>query len=616
MKDGVEDNMAGNPDLKAYFGNEKVPHSPASIVESQTSSTIKKRPRTPIETVIFSTIVALPPTVGMILSWLPFTQISLHGAPHDLILNAWLSVFELSGVLALLAMIMMHRNLPKVKQDHAISQKRQRASRKVKKQKIYHPDFPPPRYFDNLPEKYFTKFMLRESDRRNDEARRSSDRPQEPTRPCTRLAVAQWKDSHPSAEDWIEACSSKTLEQIRRYAKHGGPDLGDLRGTSNTAIDYLFRLRSSFGCRKRLSDYLHSRHTRPMMHTKGASPYDPNFRQHIADHGIFTVGYKYLDDRPLPKPENLTAILEALEKPRPSLNELSFEEYHELVDTITNISNERNVMNSVLTLLEGEARDNKFTAGGVQFRNLNHLTDGSLVAGSPDQYHGARPEQLHRTIRQNLDNSIIPSTHKNLPIAPNFFLEAKGPGGTLAVAILQACYNGALGARGIHNLRSYGSCAPTTYDNRAYTITATYVAETLTIYATHPIRVGERTELIMTRLCAFALTGGLRTFREAATAYRNAIDWAAQQRDIVIRQANERFAQRAAGDNSGSRSIDDSQHEDMIKSLDPLAPVSPHESNKDSKDGQSLDTKLPLTNRRSTRAMSNRNRRGSGISSL
>ncbi|KAH7148314.1 hypothetical protein EDB81DRAFT_841935 [Dactylonectria macrodidyma] len=441
----------------------------------------------------------------------------------------------------------MHRNLRKAKQGHATSQKHEQGPGKVEKQKIHPPDFPPPRYFDNLSQKYLTKFMLRELDRRNTEARRSSDQLQQPTRPCTRLTVARWKDTHPPAERWVEECNSKTLKHIRRYAKHGGPDLADLRGVSNTC-----RLKSNFGRRKRFSDYLHSGRTKPMMHTKGDTPYDANFRQHIADHGIFTVGYKYLDGRPLPKPENFKEILEALAKPRASLNEFSEEDYDKHADIITNVSNEKHVMNSVITCLEGDATENKFISGGVRFRNLSDITDGTLGDGTPDQYHGARPEQLHRTIRQELNKSIIPSTRKDLPITPNFFLEAKGPGGTLGVAILQACYYGALGARGIHNLRCYRSLASTAYDNKAYTITVTYVAETLTIYAIHPIRVDERTELIMTRLCAFALNGGLKIFREAATAYRNAIDWAAQQRNLVIRQVNERlFARRAWSDFSG-----------------------------------------------------------------
>jgi hypothetical protein len=46
-------------------------------------------------------------------------------------------------------------------------------------------------------------------------------------------------------------------------------------------------------------------------------------------------------------------------------------------------------------------------------------------------------------------------TQHDLPIAPNFFLAAKGPDGSAAVAKRQACYDGALGERGMHSLQSY-----------------------------------------------------------------------------------------------------------------------------------------------------------------
>ena len=48
----------------------------------------------------------------------------------------------------------------------------------------------------------------------------------------------------------------------------------------------------------------------------------------------------------------------------------------------------------------------------------------------------------------------------DLPMAPNFSLEAKGPDGSFAVAERKACYDGALGARGIRALRPYQQEAP------------------------------------------------------------------------------------------------------------------------------------------------------------
>jgi hypothetical protein len=70
------------------------------------------------------------------------------------------------------------------------------------------------------------------------------------------------------------------------------------------------------------------------------------------------------------------------------------------------------------------------------------------------------------------------------PIAPNFFLEAKGLDGSLAVARRQACYNGALGTRGIQSLQSYRQ-DELIYDNNAYTFTSTYYSGTLKMYTTY-----------------------------------------------------------------------------------------------------------------------------------
>ncbi|KGQ01358.1 hypothetical protein PAAG_11936 [Paracoccidioides lutzii Pb01] len=87
-------------------------------------------------------------------------------------------------------------------------------------------------------------------------------------------------------------------------------------------------------------------------------------------------------------------------------------------------------------------------------------------------------------------------------MAPNFFLEAKDPDGSLALATRQACYDGALGAQGMHALQSYQQDG-STYDNSAYTPTSTYHGGQLKLYTTHLIKPegpGCRPEYIMTQL--------------------------------------------------------------------------------------------------------------------
>lgn len=71
---------------------------------------------------------------------------------------------------------------------------------------------------------------------------------------------------------------------------------------------------------------------------------------------------------------------------------------------------------------------------------------------------------------------------------------------SFAVAERQACYDGALRAKGIHSLPSYGQ-DEAVHDNNAYPITSTYRAGALMIYAIHPTQPtssGSRHEYHMT----------------------------------------------------------------------------------------------------------------------
>ena len=94
----------------------------------------------------------------------------------------------------------------------------------------------------------------------------------------------------------------------------------------------------------------------------------------------------------------------------------------------------------------------------------------------------------------------------------------------------------------MHSLRSYGLDEPT-YDNKAYTITSIYQRGTLKMYTSHliePSGSGERPEYHMHLLRNQGMNDTADNFRKGATAYRNARDWAKEQRDIAIAQANEK----------------------------------------------------------------------------
>jgi hypothetical protein len=57
---------------------------------------------------------------------------------------------------------------------------------------------------------------------------------------------------------------------------------------------------------------------------------------------------------------------------------------------------------------------------------------------------------------------------------------------------------------------------------------------------------GDRREYFTNKLNVWGMTGKIGPFRQAATAYRNARDWAKEQREEAIRQANQRARERQA----------------------------------------------------------------------
>ena len=107
-----------------------------------------------------------------------------------------------------------------------------------KRQKLNHPRAsqpPPPAFWDNLSKIWLTERALKELDRRNTQS--SLSLPHRRTRrPITRHIVAEWKNKvenwepTQSATDFLARCSTRHLERIKLLARHGGPNLSDLRG--------------------------------------------------------------------------------------------------------------------------------------------------------------------------------------------------------------------------------------------------------------------------------------------------------------------------------------------------------------------------------------------------
>jgi hypothetical protein len=137
---------------------------------------------------------------------------------------------------------------------------------------------------------------------------------------------------------------------------------------------------------------------RALSSTKSSGPYDRDFQQHLVDHGIYPLAYEYPDGRIPPKPNNWKDIKERLARYRSSLSPLRFtnEAHEKFVRANAHAFKEKQITESVISIIEGDNGDARCIAGGIPFKNLSPLTNGTLVPGNPDRYYRARPEQLDR----------------------------------------------------------------------------------------------------------------------------------------------------------------------------------------------------------------------------
>ena len=399
-------------------------------------------------------------------------------------------------------------------------------------------------YWDSLSKLWFTRRALKELNRRNRQAA-SPVRTEIIRRPDLSGEPAALKNCPP---------------QLKRFARHGGPDLRDLRGVTlaqvmsrpslicslqypelvitNSTAHAMPSSQSTSRTRSKSTNTL-GESTVKSSHRK-SSAYHRDFEQHLIDHGIHP-------NNRTRKPHNWEEIQQKMAQPRPSLSPSKFSDgaFETFQQANEEALTEAMVMRKPFPIISGDA--DIHSAGELPFGNLKPLTDGTLVDAKPDFYDGARPAQIDRRIRIELGSSIIPSAQHQAPALPNFFTEVKGPDGSGAVAKRQACYDGVVGERGIDEFRAFGvDKSETVYNNNSYTITSTYHSATgtlqiYTIHSTKPTDPDSSPEYYMTQLNSFAMTGTAGRFREGASAFRNARDWAEERRNEIITTANGRL---------------------------------------------------------------------------
>ncbi|KAL7957008.1 hypothetical protein V8C34DRAFT_325644 [Trichoderma compactum] len=325
------------------------------------------------------------------------------------------------------------------------------------------------------------------------------------------------RPSHPSPPvELAKGLTPAAATELTRFARHGGPDLRDLRGYPPAPDNHQPAVVMSSPPRSRATKSTNPT-TLPVTSKttttkKSTTPYNRGFEQHLTDHAIHPT---WRSQKP-----NLQDIKAALAVSRRSLSpsRLSNSVFEAFQMSDDQSKDEDDVKTHVVPIIIGSRQHDHPMALNTLFGNLRPLTDGTLAPANPDIYYGAYPEVLNRSIRNDLASYIIPA----------------------AVAVRQARYDGAIGARGMHALQNYGKDEPE-YDSNAYVFSSTYHNGLLKLFAHHmtaPLVPDGQPDYHMTQVGAWAMTGDIDDFRRGATAFRNARDLAKQHRDGFIQSAN------------------------------------------------------------------------------
>jgi hypothetical protein len=270
---------------------------------------------------------------------------------------------------------------------------------------------------------------------------------------------------------------------------------------------------------------------------------DLAFDQELIDGGCFPPGYMTRSNTDPPPPNNLDEIHEKLRQPRPSIT-TSNEDFLHFKSLSFSVTNKAEMISKILPIIRG--RESIPSGQDCRFDNLKKLAD--ISKPKPDYFNGSSPVEVPPKIRGDLGEYIVPSSNNRRPLLPNFFFELNAPNGQGLVVRRKVTRDLAYGARGMHRIQSYKQDQPM-FDGNAYTIGGTYNSdcETLILYTTHPTRPTDpngEPEYWTTKIRSYNMTDKADTFWEGVAAFRNAQDWAKEQRDAFIKVAKERNNER------------------------------------------------------------------------
>ena len=283
-------------------------------------------------------------------------------------------------------------------------------------------------FYDSLSKIWLTRRALRELDRRTSQANRSQ-------RPA------------PAPTTYLEY-RGETATEIQRFAKHGGPDLSDLRRyPALVNVDLLPTMSSRSTSCSSGSRYTESAvQTSTSSKTRRSSACDNDFEQRLIDHKIYPEAYDYSDRSVTPE-----LVLEELYqrsaqlRPSLSLSRFSNSDFKEFKQKNARVITEGKVISTIIPIISGNT--SIWSEENLLFTRLDLIVNNTTVDAKPDFYDGARLKDIDKKVRKDLGQYIIPTGRAIAPVLPNFFLEVKAPQGGADVAKRQVCYDGAISAR-------------------------------------------------------------------------------------------------------------------------------------------------------------------------
>lgn len=223
------------------------------------------------------------------------------------------------------------------------------------------------------------------------------------------------------------------------------------------------------------------------------------------------------------------------------LTSLLSSDVYERFQKFNQLSMHDDIENLVISLITADI-DPECYSRSTRFSSLDPLIDGNSLKTEPDLSIGFRYGSLHRDILEKLSGFIEPNNRKLCPIMPTCFLEVESTTSNPQYLKGQAYYNGALGARGLLRIQSYGRPEFLSAGD-AYTFTSTLFDGILRIFAVYPTNSGDTsdTEYHVILLGAWILTGSQENFQAGITSFLNIRDWAYYKGLGFIEAANKRL---------------------------------------------------------------------------